>query len=182
LLERLVEKYGETVKPQAASLYRALSVDPAKQRARLEELVTKTQDGDVGRGHVVFNSAKAACRECHEMGYLGGDVGPGLSRVGGVRTERDLLEAIVFPNASFVRSYEPVVVVTREGAVHNGVIREENPHEVFLSTGAKERVRVLRDDVLEMRASSVSVMPSGLDQQLSLQELADLVAFLKAAK
>ena len=182
LVKRLVETYGPSVEPQAAALYQALEIDPEKQRVRLEELVAKTRGGDVGRGHAVFNSAKAACRECHGMGYLGGDVGPDLSRVGQVRTERDLLEAIVFPNASFVRSYEPVVAVTTAGGIHNGVIRKEDTAGFLLATGARERVRVARSEVLELRPSSVSVMPSGLDQQLSLEELADLVAFLKASK
>ena len=48
--------------------------------------------------------AKAACVACHTIGYVGGHVGPDLSRVGAIRQERDLVESILYPSASFVQS------------------------------------------------------------------------------
>jgi putative heme-binding domain-containing protein len=65
-------------------------------------------NGDVRRGHEVFNRPKLACTACHAIGYLGGKVGPDLTRIGAVRAKRDLLEAIAFPSASFVRAPETV--------------------------------------------------------------------------
>ena len=53
--------------------------------------------GDVRRGQLIFHSEKAACYSCHAIGYRGGNVGPDLTRIGSVRADRDLLEAIVFP-------------------------------------------------------------------------------------
>jgi putative membrane-bound dehydrogenase-like protein len=175
-------KYGPAVQKQAEELYALLDVDAPKQKARLEELLASLKDGDVGRGHVVFNSPKAACVACHAIGYLGGKIGPDLTRIGGIRSERDLLEAIAFPSASFVQSYEPVLVTTREGKVFNGVVRRDAPDELVLALGADQEVRVARDDIENVQPSRVSVMPSGLDQQLTPRELADLVAFLRACK
>ena len=116
------------------------------------------------------------------MGYLGGKVGPDLTRIGGVRSERDLLEAIAFPSASFVRSYESVKVTTLDGRVFQGVLKKDAPDEVVLALNATDEVRVARADIEGVTPGTVSVMPSGLDQQLSRQELADLIAFLKASK
>ena len=99
-----------------------------------------------------------------------------------VRADRDLLEAIVFPSASFVRSFEPIAVATTDGKVVNGLLRGETADELILATGVNQEARISRRDIEEMRPSTVSVMPAGLDQQLSPQELADLVAFLKACK
>jgi putative heme-binding domain-containing protein len=127
-------------------------------------------------------SAKAACATCHQFGYLGGNVGPDLTRIGSIRNERDLLESIAFPSASFVRSYESVVVATKDGKVVSGILKKDAPDEVILAVNATETARIAREDIDEVRPSTVSVMPSGLDQQLSRQELADLVAFLKDAK
>jgi len=62
--------------------------------------------GDVRRGQLIFNNPKFACISCHSVGYRGGHLGPDLTSVGTIRTERDLLESIVYPSASFVRSYE----------------------------------------------------------------------------
>ena len=99
-----------------------------------------------------------------------------------VRTERDLLESVLYPSASFVRSYEPVIVTTKSGDEQSGVLRKDSADEVILGTGANLEVRIPRSDVAEMRPGTVSVMPQGLDQQISKQELADLIAFLKATK
>ncbi|MFO0871196.1 MAG: PVC-type heme-binding CxxCH protein [Pirellulales bacterium] len=178
---RLV-KYSGRVADRAEPLYAAMNVDAARQRARLEQLLGQLSSGDVRRGQAVFHSTKAACSSCHAMGYLGGRVGPDLTRIGGIRQERDLLEAIVYPNVSFVRSYEPVVVVTTRGKTYNGLVKKDSVDELVLAINATEEVRLTRDEIEEVRPSVVSVMPSGLDQQLTPQELADLIAFLKAAK
>src|SRR5262245_17371074 len=138
--------------------------------------------GDVRRGHQVFNGSKAACISCHAVGYLGGKVGPDLTHIGKIRTERDLLESIVFPSATFVRSYEPVLVTTKVGKTFNGLVRKDAPDEVVLAINADQEVRIPRDDIDDIQPSKVSVMPAGLDQQLTVQELIDLVAFLKACQ
>ena len=144
--------------------------------------MTTLSAGDVRRGQLVFHSEKAACFSCHAIGYRGGNVGPDLTKIGSVRAERDLMEAIVFPSASFVRSFEPIAVATTDGKVFNGLLRGENADELILATGVNQETRVARRDIDELRPSTVSVMPAGLDQQLTPQELADLVAFLKACK
>ena len=175
-------KYAPSVQKQAESLYVRLNVDAATQKARLEQLLAALSVGDVRRGQLIFHSEKAACFSCHAIGYRGGNVGPDLTRIGTVRADRDLLEAIVFPSASFVRSFEPVAVATRDGKVLNGLLRGETADELILATGVNQEARISRRDIEEMRPGTVSVMPAGLDQQLSPQELADLVAFLKACK
>ncbi|MBM4072820.1 MAG: c-type cytochrome [Planctomycetes bacterium] len=181
-LKPRLAKFGPGVQKQAEELYALLNVDAGKQKAKLEGLVPLLKDGDIRRGQQVFNSAKAACSACHAIGYLGGNIGPDLTRIGGIRTERDLLESIVFPSASFVRSYEPVVVAMRDGKVHNGVIRKDAADEIVLGIGPNQEIRLTRNDIEDMQPSRISVMPAGLDQQLTPRDLVDLVAFLKACK
>ncbi len=182
MLKPRLAKYGPAVHKQADELYATLNADAAAQAAKLEHLLAGLKGGDVRRGQAVFHSPKANCIACHQMGYLGGHVGPDLTRIGGVRTERDLLESIVFPSASFVRSYEPVKVTTLDGRTFQGILKKDAPDELVLTVSATEEVRVARQDVDEVAPGTVSVMPSGLDQQLTRQELADLIAFLKASK
>jgi putative membrane-bound dehydrogenase-like protein len=179
-LKQNLAKFGPKVKEQAEDLYASLNVDAVKQKARLDELLATLKGGDIRRGQAVFNSNKAACSSCHAIGYLGGNVGPDLTHIGKIRTERDLLESIVFPSASIVRSYEPVRVATKDGKFVNGIIRKDTPEEVVLVTGANQEARILREDIEEVQPSTVSIMPAGLDQQLTPRDLADLVAFLKA--
>ena len=182
LLKPLLAKYPPPVQTLGDELLKLLNADAAKEAAHLTDLLGQLKDGDIRRGMAVFNSAKSACATCHAIGYLGGRLGPDLTRIGGARNERDLLEAIVYPSASFVRSYEPFVVLTKGGEEFSGVLRKDAPEEVILATGPETEQRIARKDIAELRPGSVSIMPQGLDQVLTRQELADLLAFLKAAK
>jgi putative membrane-bound dehydrogenase-like protein len=175
-------KYPDSVRKQGESLLASLNVDSAKQAGRLGELLSTLGTGDVRRGQAVFNSPKAACMSCHAIGYIGGKIGPDLTQIGQIRTERDLLEAILFPNASFARGYEPVTIMTEAGETHSGVVRSDLKEEVVLATSAGAETRIPRQQIVDMQPGTVSVMPPGLDELLTRQELADLLAFLKATR
>ncbi len=182
LLKPLFAKYPKSVQDAGADLLTLLNADAGKQRAHLEALLPTLKDGDVRRGHALFKSQKSACATCHAIGYLGGKLGPDLTRIGQVRTEMDLLESIIYPSASFVRSYEPFTVAVKDGEDVTGIVRKDAPDEVVLANGPETEARIARSDVVEMRPGKVSLMPDGLEQALTRQELADLLAFLKASK
>jgi len=182
ILKTLFAKYPPSVREQAQGLCLELSADTAKQAAHLEELLPQLKNGDIRRGQLIFNSQKAACASCHTVGYLGGKVGPDLTTIGQIRTERDLLESIVYPSASFVRSYEPYIITTKSEETVNGVLKKDAPDEVVVATGPGAETRIARSEITDIRPGTVSVMPAGLEQQLSTQELADLLAFLKSTK
>jgi putative membrane-bound dehydrogenase-like protein len=177
-----IAKFGPRVQKEAEPLLAKLDPDAAAQRKRLEEMLASLPTGDVRRGQAIFMSQSTACATCHSIGYLGGDIGPDLTRIGAVRQERDLLESIVFPSASFTQSYEPVLVDTTDGDRHSGIARRNDAEEVVLITGATQEVRLPRASVKDMRPGTVSVMPTGLEQQLSPQDIADLLAFMKACR
>jgi putative heme-binding domain-containing protein len=182
VLKTLLAKYPSNVQERGKELLAVLNVDAAKQSAHIDELLKELKDGDVRRGQAIFNSQKAACFSCHTVGYLGGKVGPDLTSIGQVRTERDLLESVIYPSASFVRSFEPYIIMTKSDDSYSGVLKKDGADEVVLATGPGAEVRIARSDITEMRPGTVSVMPAGLEQQMSKQELADLLAFLKSTK
>jgi putative membrane-bound dehydrogenase-like protein len=182
MIKPRLAKYNAAVQTKAEELYAILDADAAKQREHLDHLLATLEKGDAVRGQVIFNSQKTACVSCHTIGYVGGKVGPDLTRIGLLRNERDLLESVVYPSASFVRSYEPVRVTTKKGKTYNGVIRKDGLDEIVLALDATNEVRLARDDIDDMQPSKVSIMPAGLDKQLTPRELADLLAFLKACR
>jgi putative heme-binding domain-containing protein len=174
--------FGSQIQQEAAPLLARLNPDAGQQTAHLDELVATLPTGDVRRGQQVFSSAKVSCSTCHAIGYVGGNVGPDLTRVGQIRTERDLLESIIYPSASFVQSFEPMLVETNDGDRQSGIIRRNDAEEVVLIAGPTQEIHIPRANVKEIRPSNVSIMPAGFEQILSKQELADLVEFLRACK
>ncbi|HMJ89727.1 MAG TPA: hypothetical protein VK530_07910, partial [Candidatus Acidoferrum sp.] len=177
-----ITNFPPRVQQRGDEFLASLNTDAAQQKKHIDELVASVKDGDIRRGQALFNSPKAACSSCHMIGYLGGNIGPDLTRIGQIRNERDLLEAIVYPSASFVRSYEPMTVSTKSGDEFSGVLRKDSADEVLLATGPGTEQRIARDDVAEMRPGTVSTMPSGLADQLTKQEIANLLAFLRATR
>jgi putative membrane-bound dehydrogenase-like protein len=181
-IKPVIEKYPDSVQNKAKELFAMLGTDAAKQKEHLDQLMAELPKGDIRRGQVIFNNPKFVCIGCHTIGYLGGHVGPDLTSVGTIRTERDLLESIVYPSASFVRSYEPMIVLTKSGEDYNGVLRKDGSDEVVLATGPDTETHIPRSSIVEMRQGKVSIMPQGLETMFTRQELADLVAFLKDTK
>jgi putative heme-binding domain-containing protein len=178
-IRQRLAKYPATVQTEADKLYAELDAEHAQALARLESTLAALPAGDIRRGQAIFNSSKTSCLACHTIGYVGGKIGPDLTRIGQIRQPRDLLESILFPSASFVRSYESVLVRTLDGQTHSGVIKSESPTEIVLTLAADKEVRLSREEIEALLPGKVSIMPAGLDKQLSLQELADLVEFLK---
>jgi putative heme-binding domain-containing protein len=102
--------------------------------------------------------------------------------VGKVRNERDLLEAIVYPSASFVRSYEPTIVRTAKGEEMMGIVKGESNDGLTLAMAPGVETHIPRAEIAELRPGTVSLMPQGFEQILTKQELADVIAFLKASQ
>ena len=159
--------------PDAATL--------ARQRARLEELLAVSKQGDPERGKKLFLDAKSACTTCHAQGGNGGTFGPDLTKVGAIRTTRDLLEAVVYPSSSFVRSYEPTIVKGKTTSAL-GIIIGETPEEVVVRSAPGVETRIPRADVLSFQPAATSLMPQGYDGILTPAQLADLIAYLASSK
>jgi putative heme-binding domain-containing protein len=181
-LGRALRPFPDEVKAPAARLFKKLEVDVEQQKAKLAELEPALRGGEAGRGREIFQGRKAGCTACHTVQGQGGKVGPDLSKIGSIRSPRDLLEAVVFPSATFARGYEPFLVRTKDGAVVDGLIARETPDAIYLFTSERVERRIARASVEEIRQSRLSVMPQGLDGQLTRDELRDLIAYLASLR
>jgi putative membrane-bound dehydrogenase-like protein len=179
-LESIVNIYPEPVRQNGRRLLPRLQPQEQEKAARLATLVPALGSGDILRGHDVFFGTRATCSTCHTIRTQGGHVGPDLSRIGAVRSRRDLLEAILYPSASFARGFEPFTIATRDGRVRSGIITRETNDTIVLTTPDRREVFVPRAQIEEIAPSKTSIMPRGLDANLSRQDLADLVAYLQA--
>jgi putative membrane-bound dehydrogenase-like protein len=181
-VRRTLLAFPSGVRARAKPLLKRLAVDAEKQKARLVELKGVLTGGDSRRGRAVFFGTKAACSACHTVQGQGGRVGPDLSKIGAIRSGPDLLESVVFPSASFARGYEPYLIQTRAGKQFTGIIARDTADAVYLRTAERAEIRVARGEIESISRGRVSIMPQGLDAQLSRRELTDLMAFLKSLK
>ncbi|MEP6662591.1 MAG: PVC-type heme-binding CxxCH protein [Verrucomicrobiota bacterium] len=176
-LSEVLKNYPLEIQQNAAPLLQKLSVNLEKQKARLAELRPVLQGGNALRGRELFFN-KATCFACHTVQGVGGHVGPDLSKIGAIRAAPDLLEAILFPSASFARGFEPFSIITQDDEVHSGIISRETADAIYFYDGTRIETRFPRPAIKAIRPGTVSIMPEGLDAQLSRQELSDLIAFL----
>jgi putative heme-binding domain-containing protein len=154
---------------------RPTAKDKEKLLARYKALATPEQlkKADPKAGHLVF--AKN-CATCHVLFGEGARIGPELT--GAQRTNPEyILTKVLDPNAVVARDYQVTVVTTTNGRVLSGIIKEENDKVLSLQTPT-ELVRLPKGEVEDRQASRTSLMPEGLLQPLSDEQVRDLLAWL----
>ena len=155
---------------------------PPDAQQKLTEYGPLIGKGNAQRGRAVFFSSKTACATCHAIGVDGGKIGPDLTKIGAIRSGRDILESILVPSATFAQGYQSVTIATQDGQEVQGIIASESPNGVSLRDAAGAGTRVRNDQIHEMHFSPVSLMPSGLEQGMTREEFADLLAYLQSLK
>lgn len=155
---------------------------PADAAQKLAEWEPLLKSGDADRGRNIFFSARTACGTCHAVGSDGGAIGPDLTRVGAIRAGRDLLESILFPSSTFAQGYQTFNVVTANEQELQGIIARETAEGVLLREASGAETAIDKDRIREMKAGTVSLMPSGLEQGMTRQEFADLLAYLQSLR
>lgn len=139
-------------------------------------------EGDRLRGLQVFRSSQAGCSGCHAIGYVGGKIGPELSRIGSTRSKEDLLEAILYPSARLEQGYRTIRVLTTDGQVFQGLPVRQDSQSVELLLQVDRSIRIETETIETIQPGEISVMPAGIDRLLSPQQLADLLELLQQAK
>jgi putative heme-binding domain-containing protein len=158
--------------PLAARLTNADGVDVAAWEKRLARIDWPA--GDTGRGSRVF--IKADCAACHSGAQA---IGPDLQGVADRFSRDDLFTAIIRPSKDVSPRYRTTLLETTAGKVYQGIILYEAVDGLILQTGPAATVRLRGDQIADRRTSPLSLMPTGLLDRLSDQEIADLYAYLR---
>lgn len=178
--DAFVKQLPAELRAQAGALRKRFQPELESQHAQLAKHEPLLRGGDAHRGRAVFSSGKVACITCHAVGREGGKIGPDLTRVGAIRSGRDLLESILFPSSTFAQGYEPFLVETTDGEEHSGHLVEQNEQTIALRTSAGAELHLSRASIKSLRRSALSVMPEGLHAAMTEQEFRDLLAFLQS--
>ena len=156
---------------------------PAAERIDDWLAILGRQKGDVDSGRRLFHSPLGArCGMCHQHGGQGGEVGPELTHVGQKLSRRRLLESILLPSQEIAPRYEPWILEV-DGKVVTGLrMSKAGDNGVELYADDQGHIFELRSEAIETRTPSrVSIMPAGLEQLVSVQDMRDLLAFLQSA-
>ena len=148
----------------------------AELQARLSD--ETLAHASVANGRELFSLT--SCAKCHRHGDLGESMGPDLSTIGMRFSTKDIVDAIINPSRIVSDQYRTQTIVTNTGDTHTGIVGSGGPEELLVLTTDGTKVRIRRDEVEHRAASTTSAMPDGLLNTLTLEQVADLMAFLKS--
>ena len=149
---------------------------PADRRAVLDRYKAALNlPGDPLRGLDVF---RQRCTSCHQIGPLGVAIGPDVGD-NRTRTPEALLNDILDPNAAIDANYVTYTVALADGRVLSGLIASESASALTLRRAEGQEETVLRSDIEAIRSTGTSLMPEALEADITVDQMADLLAFLK---
>lgn len=142
-----------------------------------------THEGDVARGASLFaDEQRLGCAKCHSVDGGAGRAGPDLFAAGDKFGRRDLVEAVLVPSAVISPGYGTVIVETKAGGEHQGILKRSDAGGVQLMGADGGLVSIAAADILAQRGSSVSLMPEGLEAGLTPSEFTDVIEYLASLK
>jgi putative heme-binding domain-containing protein len=168
--------------PSASVRARAARVFAAGQTRR-QDVVAAYQKalqlkGDRARGKAVF---KDHCSSCHRLERVGQQLGADLAAIRDRGLDAVLLN-VLDPNREVMPQYQSYVLVTTSGRVVTGMIAEESPNSLTIKKPDGGEEKVLRFQIEELRSTGLSYMPEGLEKQIDVAAMADLLAYLNSVQ
>ena len=172
--------------PLVSSLFEAFL--PAHQRQRRLGPTASYSDvadmeGDPARGQqFFFDEARSQCSKCHRVGERGGQVGPALSDIGKRQSPAQIFESIMDPNRVIEAKFQTHIVVTDDGKSISGLLISETPQSLTLVDAKGQQFVVPVSSIESRKLDTKSLMPTGLANELTAQQAADLLAYLSSLK
>ena len=147
----------------------------------VDAILAMKGDAAMGRSRF-FSMVRQQCKVCHRVQGAGVAVGPDLDGIGKKRDRKQLLQSILNPAADIDAKFQAHVVVKDSGEVVVGLKMSEDKQSITLRVVGGKNVRIGKNEIEATKISKASIMPEGLQESMTSQELADLLAFLSALK
>lgn len=170
---RILQSQDAIIKPLAEKLFER----PAEDRAAVIEayLPAADADGDSTKGKKLFSQL---CSICHSYQGHGSSVGPDISDVR-ARDKRALINDILDPNRMVEARWSAYLVRMQDGRTLSGIIDSETAATVVLKMPGGVSETINRADIAAMESLDISLMPVGLEGGISVNQMADLLSFLR---
>ncbi|WP_460996795.1 PVC-type heme-binding CxxCH protein [Spirosoma harenae] len=169
--------WRKNVRQQAASYLDTPQGAEGKKLPGINELLT--MKGDAARGVTIF---KNNCSTCHQINGDGMDFGPKLSEIGSKLPKEGQYLAILHPDAGISFGFEGWEVKFKDGSSMTGIVssKTETDLQMKFPGGVVQNYKMA--DVVSMKQLDSSMMPSGIQETMSTQDLVDLVDYLASLK
>lgn len=175
VLDAWMTWFAETYPDEAAQLSPATGVNVSAWQARLAGIDWTAADAE--RGAKLFE--RATCHRCH----VGANrLGPDLAGAADRLSREDLVAALVDPSRDVSPLYRTTLVGTHDGNVYHGLVVYDSPEGLLLQTGPDTTIRVTGEELAVRQESTQSLMPTGLLDSFTNEEVADLYAYLKTLR
>jgi len=138
--------------------------------------------GNPDKGAQVFSRPEVGCVNCHRVNEKGVDFGPALSEIGTKLGRDALYEAILDPSAGIAFGYEAWQIELKSGDEAFGLIVSETADELAIKDTRTIITRIKKSEIAKRQQMKTSIMPAGLQQTMSTQDLVDLVEYLFSLK
>ncbi|MCY2976223.1 MAG: HEAT repeat domain-containing protein [Planctomycetota bacterium] len=194
-LEALESKQISIRLLDASQLQSLRTIDSPQLRAKIGKLISSSVNKDREkivleyseqlRGRIVGNDPsigkalfKTNCAGCHQVDGIGTSIGPNISD-SREHTYEKLLVAVLDPNRAIDANYFRYLALTDEGETVEGLLRESNAQSVTLENRDGVKRLLNRDELLEFKSTGTSMMPEGIESQISVEQMGELIWYLK---
>lgn len=158
---------------------------PLRQQRTIEQVraLLDTPGDRVAGERLFFDPAGPGCYRCHQVEGRGAATGPDLSTIARGSDRQRLLSSILHPSQEMAPMYVPWTIVSNDGQVRTGLlVREGLEGEQFYVAADAKEFMLLPADIDERRESKESIMPNGLLDSSSDNEIRDLWAYLESLR
>ena len=173
-VQALTNHKDEAIREQARKLLAAAI--PAERKLVLEKYQPALAlKADARQGRTIF---ERNCVTCHKIGDLGVNVAPDISD-SRTKTPAQLLNDILNPNQAIDNNYVSYSVLTKDGKTETGIVSTETASSITLRQPEGKTVLILRQEIDELKSNGISLMPEGLEKNITVEQMADLISFIK---
>ncbi len=138
--------------------------------------------GDAAKGRAIFERAESSCTLCHRVEDKGVNFGPALSEIGTKLPKEVLFDSIINPNAGISMGFETTQLTLKKDGGGMGIVRSETNDELVLALPGGATQKFAKSDIKSREKLTTSMMPSGLSQALTQDDLVNLVEYLSTLR
>lgn len=180
-VRRMLYHREQSINEYVAKTWPSVSIQPEgldpNALSKLETLLTGSS-GNPYNGRDLYNQS---CSKCHRLFATGGDIGPDLTSFQRTDVTR-ILTNILAPSLEVREGFETVIIETTDGLTVSGFVVAQDEQTITIRQADGQSTVIEKESISDQQPSKTSLMPTGLLDKLSEQQIRDLFAYLRSTQ